>query len=112
MPKDLKNPIPSAELESIVRGTMRETLDLFRQDPPTPERKTKPRSERPPKSALEKQHDAERMAKEFATVGTKIRREEANAFKAWCQRRSLTAHTAIRNYILACIAEDNEAPGE
>lgn len=65
---------------------------------------------RPPKSDLEKQHDAERMKRDFRTLGYASRREEYAAFKAYCERRGKTVSGMIRAYVLSCLAEDAVPP--
>lgn len=61
---------------------------------------------RPPKSDLEKAHDAERMHRDFRTLGYASRRTEYDAFKSYCERRGKTVSGMIRAYVLECLAED------
>lgn len=65
---------------------------------------------RPPKSDIEKQHDAERMRRDFATLGYTAKRTEIAAFKAYCEKRGQTVHNTLRAFVQSCIAEDAEIP--
>ena len=43
-----------------------------------------------------------------ATLGCKVRKEEAEAFKAYCADRGKTTNAALKEYVLSCIV--SEAP--
>ncbi len=45
----------------------------------------------------------------MTTLGCKIRREQATAFKAYCENQGKTSNTVLKDYVLECIGEpDNE----
>jgi len=49
----------------------------------------------------------------MATLTCKVKREQAAAFKAYCEGQGKTANTVIKDFVLACIeAQGNEEAGE
>jgi len=53
-------------------------------------------------------YDKENMA----TLGCKVRKEQATAFKAYAEGQGKTANTVLREYVLECIegTPEGEAP--
>ena len=49
--------------------------------------------------------DSENMA----TLACKVKKEQADAFKAVCARMGKTSNGALKDYVLSCIAEDAAA---
>jgi len=47
----------------------------------------------------------------MTTLGCKIRREHAVAFKAYCKKHGKTSNTVLKDYVLECIGEQ-EPPSE
>lgn len=41
--------------------------------------------------------------KNMATLGCKVKKEEAAAFKEYCANRGITSNTALKEYVLGCI---------
>lgn len=48
----------------------------------------------------------------MATLGCKVRKEQAEAFKSYCSLRGMTANNALREYVLKCIDESPEREGQ
>ena len=46
--------------------------------------------------------------KHMTTLGCKVRKEQAGAFKEYAESRGKTANTVLKEYVLDCIG-DNEA---
>ena len=46
--------------------------------------------------------------KNMTTLGCRVRKEEAQAFKDYAARRGKTAHTVLKEYVTECIKEDEE----
>ena len=42
------------------------------------------------------------------TLGCKVKRTEAAAFKSYAEKRGKRANTVLKDYVLACIKEDEE----
>lgn len=41
----------------------------------------------------------------MATIGCRVKKSQAEAFKAYCKRRGQTSNTVLKNYVLDCIGE-------
>lgn len=39
------------------------------------------------------------------TLGCRLKKEDAEAFKAYCAAKGTTANTALRDYVLSCIGK-------
>ncbi len=39
----------------------------------------------------------------MATVGCRLRKEQAEAFREYCQMQGMTSNTALKNYVLGCL---------
>ena len=44
--------------------------------------------------------------KNMATLGCKVRREEAEAFKEYAKRQGKTSNTVLKKYVYECIGKD------
>lgn len=42
----------------------------------------------------------------MATLGCKVRKEQAEAFKQYCKDNGKTSNTVLKEYVLSCIGED------
>ena len=58
---------------------------------------------RPPKSDLEKQHDAERMRRDFKVLACSAKREDAEKFSAYCKSKGTSVHAELLAYVQSCI---------
>lgn len=47
----------------------------------------------------------------MSVLGCKVKKEQAETFKAYCARQGKTVNTVLRDYVLDCIGE-KEAGGE
>lgn len=56
------------------------------------------------KRAANDRWDKENMA----TLGCKVKKEEASAFKAHCKKQGKTSNTVLKEFVLGCIADDKE----
>lgn len=45
----------------------------------------------------------------MATIGCKVKKEQAEAFKAYCSEKGKTSNAVLREYVLDCIGEKEEA---
>ena len=61
------------------------------------------------KSELEKLHDLERQKRTYANLTCATRRDEAEAFRRWCEARGMSVRGALLEYIRRCIREDGGA---
>lgn len=65
-------------------------------------------------SEAKKKANAKWDAENMATLACKVKRTQAAAFKSYCTERGQTSNTALKNYVLVCIGEQEcpqEAPG-
>ncbi len=47
----------------------------------------------------------------MATLGCKVRKEQAEIFKAYCEKQGKTSNTVLKEYVLECINTlDKAAP--
>ena len=46
----------------------------------------------------------------MTTLGCKIKRDQAAAFKAYCENQGSTSNTVLKDFVLECIGEPVEAP--
>lgn len=46
----------------------------------------------------------------MSTLGCRVKKEQAEAFKAYCTIQGRTSNAVLRDYVLGCIGEEN-APG-
>lgn len=44
----------------------------------------------------------------MTTLGCKVKREEAAAFKAYCQEKGKTSNTVLKEYVLKCVADEEK----
>lgn len=42
----------------------------------------------------------------MTTLGCKVRKEQAEAFKAYCAEQGKTSNTVLKEYVFGCIEED------
>ncbi len=48
----------------------------------------------------------------MATVGCRLRREQAEAFREYCKVQGMTSNTAFKNYVLECLKLEHGAPSQ
>lgn len=49
----------------------------------------------------------------MATIGCKLKKEQAEAFRAYCKERGTTPNAKLREYVLECIGNiDDDTPEE
>ena len=47
----------------------------------------------------------------MATIGCRVKKSQAEAFKAYCKGRGQTSNTVLKDYVLGCIGEqDSQEP--
>ena len=46
----------------------------------------------------------------MTTLGCKIKRTQAAAFKAYCENQGITSNTVLKDFVLGCIGEQEMAP--
>lgn len=46
------------------------------------------------------------------TLGCKVKRAEATAFKEYSAKRGKTSNTVLKEYVIKCISKDNEKEAE
>ena len=62
----------------------------------------------PPKTSASKRKANDKWDKEnMTTLGCKVKREDAAAFKEYAARRGKTSNTLLRDYVIDCIRQDN-----
>lgn len=63
-----------------------------------------------PVSEARKKANAKWDKENMATLGCKVKRTEAEAFKAYAKEQGKTANTILKDFVLDCIhAEDTES---
>lgn len=58
-----------------------------------------------------KRANAKWDAENMTTLGCRVKRTQAAAFKSYCAERGQTSNTALKDYVLGCIGE-GESPQE
>ena len=58
-------------------------------------------------SEAKKKANAKWDAENMATLACKVKRTQAAAFKAYCTERGQTSNTALKDYVLSCIGEQD-----
>lgn len=58
---------------------------------------------RPPKSDLEKKHDAERMKRDFKVLACNAKIEDAEKFAEYCRAKGVSVHAELLSYVRRCI---------
>ena len=46
----------------------------------------------------------------MSTLGCKVRKAQAVAFKAYCQNQGSTSNTVLKDFVLGCIGEQETVP--
>ena len=46
----------------------------------------------------------------MATIGCKLKKEQAEAFRAYCKERNTTPNAELRKYILECVGNVEDPP--
>lgn len=59
-------------------------------------------------SEAQKKASAAYIKKNMATLGCKVKKDEANAFREYCHSEGVTVNTALRRYVLKCIGKDSK----
>ena len=56
-------------------------------------------------SEAKKKANAKWDSENMATIGVRLKKEQAESFKAYCAERGKTANAALREYVLDCIGD-------
>lgn len=48
----------------------------------------------------------------MATLGCRVKKTQAEAFKAYCENLGKTSNTVLKDYVLDCIGENDTERGE
>ena len=59
-----------------------------------------------PISESRKRANAKWDSENMATLGCKVRKEQAEAFKQYCRDNGKTSNTVLKEYVLSCIGEE------
>ena len=66
-----------------------------------------------PPSDAQKRASNKYNLKNMATIGCKVKKEEAALFKQFCKDQGKTSNTALKDFVLACIyGPETEEPPE
>ena len=63
-------------------------------------------------SEAKKKANAKWDSENMATLACKVKREQAEKFKAYCKDSGKTSNTVLKDYVLRCIDEKEEKEGE
>ncbi len=63
-----------------------------------------------PVSEKKKASNAKWDSANMATVGCRLRKEQAEAFREYCKVQGVTSNTALKNYVLECLKAEHGAP--
>ena len=59
-------------------------------------------------SAKKKASNAKWDSANMSTLGCRVKKTQAAAFKAYCEARGKTSNTVLKDYVLECIDEQDE----
>ena len=59
-------------------------------------------------SAAQKKASAKYDREHIATLGCRVKREDAEAFKAYCERNGKTTNSALKEFVLSCIGQSQK----
>lgn len=48
----------------------------------------------------------------MATLGCKVKKEQAEAFKEYCYSQGKTSNTVLKDYVLSCLEEQENSTGK
>lgn len=48
----------------------------------------------------------------MSTLACKVKKKDAEAFKAYCEAKGKTANTELKEYVMQCIGQTGELDGE
>ena len=60
-------------------------------------------------SDAKKKANAKWDSENMATLACKVKKDDAAAFKLFCQNKNKTTNTVLREFVLSCIKENEEA---
>ena len=60
-------------------------------------------------SEARKRANAKWDGENMATLGCKVKKDQAEKFKAYCSDQGKTANTVLKDYVLECIGETERA---
>jgi len=63
-------------------------------------------------SEAQKKASAKWDKENMSTLGCKVKKEEAAAFKEYSQKRGKTSNTVLKEYVIQCIESDNGKAGD
>ena len=63
-----------------------------------------------PVSEKKKASNAKWDSANMATIGCRIKKSQAEAFKAYCKSRGKTSNTVLKDYVLECIDTQESEP--
>lgn len=63
-------------------------------------------------SEAQKKAAAEYHKKNIASLACRVRKDQAEKFKIFCESRGKTSNAVLRDYVLSCINEGNESTTE
>lgn len=63
-------------------------------------------------SEAKKKANAKWDSENMATIGVRLKKEQAEAFKDFCAKQGKTSNAVLREFILECIDETMERDGE
>lgn len=58
-------------------------------------------------SEAQKRASAKYQEKTIASLACRVKKEQAEAFKAYCAEKGTTANAVLRSYVLSCIGADD-----
>lgn len=62
-------------------------------------------------SEAKKRANARYQAKTIASLACRVKKEQAERFKAYCADKGKTSNAVLRGYVLNCIGEQDEEGG-
>ncbi len=60
-------------------------------------------------SEARKRANAKWDGENMATLGCKVKKDQAEKFKAYCSEQGKTANNVLKEYVLECIGENEKA---
>lgn len=63
-------------------------------------------------SDAKKKANAKWDSANMATLTCKVKKEQAEKFKAYCKEKDKTSNTVLKDYVLNCIGEKGESDGD
>lgn len=63
-------------------------------------------------SEAQRKASAKYQKENIASLACRVKKDQAEKFKAYCEKQGKTSNAVLREYVLSCISENNAANQE